>query len=394
MQPPAWGFGMMLSFSNVLHGPLMRPLLSDTDVADQLNKRHNTVFIRSVDLDSFREPVNIVVLSIPAMSSKEDNVVLPAPAVDQTYVTISALQAGHLTLPEKLFVTDADPEKRATVPSLSFLIQHPSRTNHSKKDKLIFDLGLKRDFSGYREAQQQHIAQRQPTIVSPDAADSLRKGGLDPKNVDTVILSHVHWDHVGTPSDFPNSEFVVGSGTMHLLANGGGPLYPAEIFNHNELPHSRTRELPPARNEDTSRASDRQTNHTWHPLAGFPAAIDFYNDGSLYVIDAPGHLPGHINLLARIAPKKWVYLGGDCCHDPRILSGEKGIALYDDGRGGLRSVHADTDEAARPVERAARLLKKGQVQEEGGGVVDVDVVVAHDRGWAEGNGARFWPGTL
>ncbi|EAT86769.1 hypothetical protein SNOG_05705 [Parastagonospora nodorum SN15] len=292
------------------------------------------------------------------MSMTEDAVVLPKPRTDQRYVTISALQAGHLTLPEKLFVTEADPEKRATVPSLSFLIQHPSNTISSTTSTLVFDLGLKRDLSGYRKAQQQHIAQRQPTTVSPDAAESLRKGGLDPEDIDTVMLSHVHWDHVGTPSDFPNSEFVVGSGTMHLLAHGGGPLYPAEIFNPDELPNASTRELPPARDEDAWKAFHRQTTHTWKPLAGFPAAIDFFDDGSL------------------------------------ILSGEKGIALYDDGRGGLRSVHADTDEAARTVERAARLLKKGVVREEGGGEVDVEVVVAHDRGWAEGNAERFWPGRL
>lgn len=320
--------------------------------------------------------------------------VLPSSSSDQTYVSISALQAGHLTLPEKLFVTDADPEKRATVPSLSFLIQHPSKANPSKTETLVFDLGLKRDFPGYREAQQHHIAQRQPTTVSPDAAESLRKGGLDPKNVDTVILSHVHWDHVGTPSDFPNSQFVVGSGTMHLLANGGGPLYPAEIFNHDEIPKDRTRELPPARAEDAAKAFESQTKHEWQPLAGFPAAIDFYHDGSLYIIDAPGHLPGHVNLLARIGPGKWVYLGGDCCHDTRILTGEKGIALYDDGKGGLRSVHADTDEAARTVERAAKLLKKGSLRDEKGDVVDVEVVVAHDRNWAEANEGRFWPAHL
>lgn len=325
------------------------------------------------------------------MTSNKDIVTLPAPKPNQAYVTISALDAGYLTLPEKLFVTDADPEKRATVPSLSFLIQHPSTQN---TDKLVFDLGLKRDFSGYREAQEQHISQRQPTIVKPDAGESLRKGGLDPKDVDTVILSHVHWDHVGTPSDFSNAEFVVGSGTMHLLANGGGPLYPAEIFNHDELPAERTRELAPVRQEDREKAFSRQTNHAWAPLAGFPAAVDLYSDGSVYIIDAPGHLTGHVNLLARLSPKKWVYLGGDCCHDPRILSGEKGIAMYDDGKGGLRSVHADTDQAAGTVKRIARLLKEGNIREEGGGEVEVEVVVAHDKGWAEKNKSRFWPGQL
>jgi glyoxylase-like metal-dependent hydrolase (beta-lactamase superfamily II) len=317
-----------------------------------------------------------------------NDAVLPAPAPNQTYVTISALEAGELTLPEKLFVMDADPERRATVPSLSFLIRHGSST-------LVFDLGLKRDFSGYREAQQHHIAQRQPTSVSPDAAESLRNGGVDPTDVDIVMLSHVHWDHVGTPSDFGKAQFVVGSGTMHLLAHGGGPLYPAEIFNPDELPGDRTSELPPVREEEAPRAFENQlTDLKWKPMAGFPATIDFYGDGSLYVIDAPGHLFGHVNLLARTEPKRWVYLGGDCCHDPRILRGEKGIALYDDGKGGLRSVHADTEVAAATVERIARFLRQGSVIEEGGGRVEVEVVVAHDRDWADANKDRFLPGHL
>jgi glyoxylase-like metal-dependent hydrolase (beta-lactamase superfamily II) len=323
-----------------------------------------------------------------------DDTVLPAPVQNQTYVTISALEAGQLTLPENLFVTDAHPDKRATVPSLAFLIHHPSDADFLRYGRLVFDLGLKRDFTGYREAQQHHITQRQPTTVTPDAAGSLRKGGLNPTDVDTIILSHVHWDHVGTPSDFSNAEFVVGSGTMHLLANGGGPHYPAEIFNPNELPSDRTRELPPVRQEDAEKAYSNQTTHVWSPLAGFPAAVDFYNDGSVYIIDAPGHLFGHVNLLARTGPKKWVYLGGDCCHDPRILSGEKGIALYDDGKGGLRSVHANTEQAAQTVKGVARFLKEGNVQEEGGGEVQVEVVVAHDGGWAARNGERFWPGHL
>jgi glyoxylase-like metal-dependent hydrolase (beta-lactamase superfamily II) len=328
------------------------------------------------------------------MPSIDETVILPAPVPNQTYVTISALEAGQLTLPEKLFVTDADPDKRATVPSLAFLIQQPSAQNPSKPSTLVFDLGLKRDLSGYRKAQQHHIAQRQPTTVTPDVADSLRKGGLDPKDVDTVILSHVHWDHVGTPSDFQNAEFVVGSGTLHLLAHGGGPHYPAEIFNKDELPKERTSELPPVRQEDVEKAFEKQTEHSWSPLASFPATVDFYGDGSVYIIDAPGHLFGHVNILARIGPKKWVYLGGDCCHDPRILIGEKGIALYDDGKGGLRSVHADTEMAAQTVRRIARFLKEGNLKEEGDGEVEVEVVVAHDGTWAERNKGRFWPGHL
>jgi glyoxylase-like metal-dependent hydrolase (beta-lactamase superfamily II) len=313
---------------------------------------------------------------------------------DEVYVTVSALEAGQLTLPESLFITDADPEKRATVPSLSFLIQHPS--GEGKVTKLVFDLGLKRDLSKYPPAQQAHIANRQPTILHPDCADSLRTGGLDPaKDIDIVILSHVHWDHEGTPDDFSNSEFVVGSGTLHLLANGAPPHYPKDIFNPDLLPKDRTKELPPT-SGDSSTAAKSQTHHAWKPFAGFPNTVDFFGDGSVYVVDSPGHLFGHVNLLARLSHTKWVYLGGDCCHDPRILTGEKGIALYDDGHGGLRSVHVDTEQARQTLSKIGPLLKKPcpVIQGDGSEPVEVEVIVAHDKGWREKNLNRFFPGTL
>lgn len=227
--------------------------------------------------------------------------------------------------------------------------------------------------------------------------------------MDIVILSHMHWDHVGTPSDFPSAAFVVGSGTLDMLLHGAGPLYPADIFNDDEIPASRTVDLPtvmrargdgkyqePRHTAATKEARERlptaASDWAWKPLAAFPAALDFFGDGSLNVIDAPGHLYGHVNLLARVGEKRYVYLGGDCCHDPRILRGEKGIALYDDGRGGLRSVHVHTDEAQQTLDRIGEFVKLKAV--EGVKDVEVEVVVAHDGEWREKNSHRFWPGTL
>jgi glyoxylase-like metal-dependent hydrolase (beta-lactamase superfamily II) len=259
---------------------------------------------------------------------------LPPPATDQTFVTVSALEGGSLTLPESLFITNADPEKRTTVPSLCFLIKHISPSTN-KITNLVFDLGLKRDFSGYTAAQRHHISQRQPTSTSPDTAESLKNGGINPEDIGVVVLSHVHWDHVGTPSDFPNAKFVVGSGTLDLLANGGGYLYPKELFNYDELPFNRTFELPPVEGVNGLKAAGKQTDHKWEKLDGFDLdVVDYFGDGSLFIVDAPGHLFGHVNLLARIGEESWAYLGGDCCHDVRILKGESDVAMYSDGCGG------------------------------------------------------------
>lgn len=307
-----------------------------------------------------------------------------APRANQAYVKFQALEGGTLSLPEHLFVTDAGMERVMNVPSMSFLIQHPSA-------RMVFDLGLKKNLSNYPASMQTHISNRQPITTSPDVADSLRAGGIDPrKDIDYVMMSHVHWDHIGTPEDFPNSQFVVGSGTLHLLAHGALPHYPAEQFN--PLPAG-TLELPPYPDAAAlGTAAKRQTAHTWAPLATFPAAIDFFHDGSVFVIDSPGHLPGHVNLLLRISPTKWVLLGGDCCHDPRILNGEKDIAFYDDGHGGKRSVHADTHAAQKTIDNIKRFREEVNIAKQQGNDLDVEVIVAHDQKWRARNPSRFLAG--
>jgi glyoxylase-like metal-dependent hydrolase (beta-lactamase superfamily II) len=350
---------------------------------------------------------------------------MPNSTETPVYVTVSALDAGHLTLPEHLFVTDADPGKRSTVPSLSFLIQHPSPSPRRSDShvNLVFDLGIKRDLSGYTPAQRAHIAQRQPTVTDPDCAVSLRFGVsdvhgekrdaqrqvlLEPStDIDMVLLSHVHWDHVGTPSDFAEAIFAVGSGTLDLLKNGAGPLYPAEQFNDDELPVSRTVEFPPvpdneyeagpytpkhtpALAEAYAKLPSQAKNWAWRPLEGFPFALDLFGDESVFVVDSPGHLYGHVNLLARLGEHRYVWLGGDCCHDARILSGDKDIAMYEDGRGGMRSVHVDTGVARKTLDRIREFVQ----HKTGQGKIDVEVVIAHDGVWRERNRHRFWPGKL
>jgi hypothetical protein len=46
------------------------------------------------------------------------------------------------------------------------------------------------------------------------------------------------------------------------------------------------------------------------------AAVDYFGDGSFYILDAPGHAVGHLCALARVTsePASFIFMGGDACH--------------------------------------------------------------------------------
>ena len=303
---------------------------------------------------------------------------LPPARENQQFCTISALEGGTLTCPESLFIADSDvPGNLLTLPALCFLIQH-SKADPTPK-RLVFDLGINPDISGYTPKVRERIegpnAFFHPDFTAPHCLGSLAHGGATPDDIDFVILSHCHWDHIGDTHPFTKSTFVVGHDTKTLFESGGYPTDPNSWYAADLLPTGRTRYLPPT-------SSDKD----WAPIGPFPHALDFFGDGSLYVIDSTGHLAGHINLLIRTSVDGgWIYLGGDSVHDRRLLTGEAHIRVGWPGFPGF-CMHVNKEEAEAHIARIRELEKTERVR----------VVFAHDVKWYEENkgGAAFWPGKV
>lgn len=94
----------------------------------------------------------------------------------------------------------SNPEEYKTkeeFPILIFLIEGGNR-------KILVDTG-----GGEPEEMEQcgHAPCRRTYEERPDLA--LRKKGIDPNEIDTVILTHLHWDHCHNNHLFPQAEFVV-----------------------------------------------------------------------------------------------------------------------------------------------------------------------------------------
>ena len=294
---------------------------------------------------------------------------LPDPSPDQAYCLVSALHTGSIDLPLDFLISTAEPGSRVTVPCLSFLLRH-SKTHTT----LVFDLGTRKDLSTLTPAYRARIEEMTFRCSVPeDAADAVRKGGLAPEDVDYVCLSHLHFDHIGDPAPFAHATVLAGAGARPLV-EAGYPHDPASLFDARLLPPSRTRWLDP----DDPAAG-------WAPLGPFPRALDFFGDGSLFVVDAgPGHVPGHVNALARTsADGGWVFLAGDAAHDRRLLTGEARIARHDV----FGCAHRDARAAEEHIARIRELMEReGRVR----------VILAHDVPWFGENegGEAFWPGVI
>lgn len=178
---------------------------------------------------------------------------------------------------------------------------------------------------------------------------------------------------IGDASWFPNSAFIVGGATRDLLQNSY-PQNPTSRFFGTSIPNDgRTRFL---------NDSDFSTS-----IAEFPRAWDLFDDGSLYIVDAPGHLEGHLNILARNSSTGgWILLAGDTCHH---------LKLFDDGKFSCQTnekgeivtrAHADKDAAESHLERVKRLRKMKEVL----------VLIAHDYEWYRENkgGKCYLPGVI
>lgn len=198
----------------------------------------------------------------------------------------------------------------------------------------------------------------------------------------------MHWDHVGEPRDFDKSTFVVGNGALDLLKGSSSSLRGGHSFFESDLlPQDRTIQLadphkpkpPPQEGEDARPGPNFE--QAWTSHGSLPRVLDIFNDGSVLIVDAPGHLPGHINILAKTSSESSVYLAGDACHDRRIMRKEREIGEWNDAEGHICCIHGDKKVAEQTIDRIRELEQQG-----------VEVIFAHDIEWEENpkNQSRFF----
>ncbi|OAP63483.1 hypothetical protein AYL99_02710 [Fonsecaea erecta] len=268
-------------------------------------------------------------------------------------VDVYVLPTGYLWLPDRWIFADGDLKVRHLSPDYSFLIQHPSGQN------VLFDLGMRKDLDNNPRVIREDYDAIEP-YVPKDAHDLLSEGPVKPELIDMVVLSHMHFDHSGDVERFPRSKIIVGPGTRDCI-HPGYPTIDGSPFDGSVLAHQGFIEL------DISQYG-RLEEASVPPSFAFEEGVDIFGDGSFFILDAPGHMPGHQMALARTGEDEWVVMGGDCCHHRDLLEHPSRDISIDVGPNGQPGFHKDPVSARRTIQRTKALHSNPSVF----------VVLAHD----------------
>lgn len=125
------------------------------------------------------------------------------------------------------------------------------------------------------------------TTLAATVVDQLAKIGVKPSQISTIGISHYHLDHVGQAADFPQAKLLIGEGDYAVLGTPGH--------------EARTKLLSPWLGKDAK-------------VEKVKGDLDVFGDGTVVMLDLPGHTPGHHGLLVQLPKGGAVLLSGDAVH--------------------------------------------------------------------------------
>lgn len=233
--------------------------------------------------------------SIEVNLSAEDNRFYPDARLKQPAslppVSLSILRTAKISTLDALAVSGGNWTQTREMSHTAVLVQHPKAT-------LLFDSGLGSQIDT-------QFKQSMPFWLKPfmqyeqlGTAQSILAAAMpeqrSEKLVDTIILSHLHWDHASGIKDFPAAE-----------------IWTTEL-EYNLAIHPDTEEGPYIREQfNGSSIKWKFLRLKAQPYENFSHSLDVFEDGSIVLVPLPGHTPGAIGMFVNLASGKRIFFTGD-----------------------------------------------------------------------------------
>jgi N-acyl homoserine lactone hydrolase len=162
------------------------------------------------------------------------------------------------------------------------LVSHP-------KGDLLIDAGFGRDIDTQFRLMPWLFRVATSYARGRAAADQLDAAGYNRNRLRAILLTHAHWDHVSGVPDFPGTNVLVTREERAFIDNGGALTAVARSAHDAHY--------------ETLTFLDR-------PYLGFLQSCDYYGDGSVVVVPAPGHTPGSVVVFVNLPnAKRYAFIG-------------------------------------------------------------------------------------
>jgi N-acyl homoserine lactone hydrolase len=182
----------------------------------------------------------------------------------------------HVNVLNAFSDTQSYPGQARDLAASCYLIKHGATY-------MLWDTGLPLAMKGAPDDRTKPMS---PTLRL-SITEQLATIGVKPEQVTMVGISHYHFDHTGQAADFAKAKLFIGQRDYDALKQGGS-------------------------------GADARPLAPWFgggsPIEGVSGDKDLFGDGSVTMIDLPGHTPGHHGLLINLAKTGPVLLSGDVAH--------------------------------------------------------------------------------
>jgi N-acyl homoserine lactone hydrolase len=128
-----------------------------------------------------------------------------------------------------------------------------------------------------------------PNAPNSSLVEQLAQLKLKPEQIKYVGVSHYHGDHTGQVASFPDATLLIGKGDWHILTDQK-PNRPASAANFSRWISGGGKVEPVSGDKDV------------------------FGDGSVIMLNTPGHTPGHHSLMVNLKQTGTVMLTGDLAH--------------------------------------------------------------------------------